>query len=107
MKDHYGLQEKSMTKKEIASKYSGQVENQLRIQRPQIALKADYQQSAEHAIHLACMTCMAGSYREIGACKSYKCPLWSFRPGNCNKELPEDAIPSREEYEVLLATNES
>lgn len=91
-----------MNKKEIASKYSGQVENQLRIQRPQVAFKADYEQSAEHAIHMACLTCMAGSYKEIGACRSYRCPLWSHRPGNCNKEAPLNSIPSKEEYLTLM-----
>ena len=77
------------------------LENDMRMARPQLGLKADYCGSRTAAIQLFCLTCMGGSRNDVVACQSFSCPLWQFRPGSKKSEKPL-GIPSEPQYKEVI-----
>jgi len=73
----------------------------MRVSRPQLGCKADYEGSRTAAIHLFCLTCMGGSRAEVVACQSFSCPLWQFRPGRTKGKLPP-GLPTEAQYNEMI-----
>jgi hypothetical protein len=82
-------------------------ENDVRVKNPKDGFKADYEGSRSSAIELFCTSCMGGSRADARSCKSYVCPLWRYRPGSDKAEAPAGNIPSKKEYEALIAKMEA
>lgn len=77
------------------------IENEVRVSRPQLGCKADYQGSRTAAIHVFCLSCMGGNRNDVVACGSYSCPLWQFRPGS-KKGVRPVGIPTRAQYDEMI-----
>lgn len=82
-------------------------ENDVRVKNPKDGFKADYEGSRSSAIEIFCTSCMGGSRADARGCKSYVCPLWRYRPGSDKEDAPEGHIPSKAEYERLIAKMEA
>jgi hypothetical protein len=92
------------------AKYYGireQLENDIRISRPQLGLKADYKNSRSAAIQLFCISCMGGSRSDAAKCTSYVCPLWPLEFKSSRGNRPENVVPSREQYETMIGDSVS
>lgn len=78
---------------------------QIRVKYPGKARDADYDNSRKSAIHLFCETCMGGSKKDAGDCRSDTCPLWQYRPNPSAAAgvvpIP-GKIPSLADYEALI-----
>lgn len=90
-------------KQQKLAKYNlvDQVENEVRLARPQLGMKADHKGSRTAAIHVFCISCMGGSRNDVKGCTSYVCPLWQYRPGRTKGELPP-GVPTQEQYQELI-----
>lgn len=82
------------------------LENEVRVSRPQLGQKADYEGSRTAAIHVFCLSCMGGSRAEVAACKSFSCPLWQFRPGR-EKGVRPAGIPTDAQYKQMINSSVS
>ena len=80
----------------------GTVENDVRVARPNLGLKADHQNSRSAAIQLFCISCMGGNRKDAAECKSYNCPLWALEFKSTRGKRPEGSVPTEKQYEELI-----
>lgn len=80
----------------------GTVENDVRVARPNLGLKADHQNSRSAAIQLFCISCMGGNRKDAAECKSYNCPLWPLEFKSSRGKRPEGIVPTEEQYQKLI-----
>jgi hypothetical protein len=78
------------------------VENDVRVARPNLGLKADHKNSRSAAIQLFCISCMGGSRKDAAECKSYDCPLWALEFKATRGERPAGIVPTEKQYEELI-----
>lgn len=78
------------------------MENEVRVTRPQLGLKADHKNSRSAAIQLFCIACMGGNRSDAASCTSYQCPLWPLEFKKTRGERPEGEVPTEEQYETLI-----
>ena len=74
--------------------------NDIRLKKPSMALKADYENSRSAAIHLMCLSCMEGTSSSVNECTDQVCPLWSYRKNGISK-VTISCIPSKDTLERL------
>ena len=79
---------------------------ELRLKKPSLGLKTDYENSRKAAIELFCLDCVGGERKIAVSCSCTSCPLWQFRPGAI-KGVKPDGIPTKEQYLELTETAKS
>lgn len=72
--------------------------DELRRKLPGLGRKADYENSRQAAIDLACLECTVGARAAIADCGCPACPLWPFRPYGDNRTRPDGVVPTLEQY---------
>jgi len=79
------------------------VENDVRLARPTVAVKADHGSSLRSAVDLNCRACVGNEgYRDaIKNCPDHVCFFWAHRPYADTKTRPEGVIPTEAEYKTL------
>lgn len=83
------------------------MENEIRLTRPHLALKADHQNSRSAAIQMFCITCLGGNRSDAAQCKIYACPLWALEFKKTRGERPEGEVPTEKQYKDMIAASVS
>ena len=78
------------------------MENEVRLTRPQLGLKADHKNSRSAGIELFCIGCMGGSKSDAAKCPTHSCPLWGLEFKKTRGSRPEGHVPTEAQYQEMI-----